>query len=175
VTIRYNVINNAAHGFNIATNPSSQTVARLTIHDNVFGPFSVTDNTIDLMLQAGVNDLVFAHNQFASATNTVVTFGDPTPTNRITIHSNVFLQPGQYGVKGPGFASGTPTLNAWLVKGGGLWSHNLLLGAPCAGYPASPATFCTAASPLQQGYDARSIGPDMARVNAATAGVVIAP
>jgi hypothetical protein len=175
VTIRYNVINNATEGFTITakqgTHPAVN-AARFTIHDNVIGAFLTGGDGKNVQLIGPVSDVNIFHNTFTSSTSTTITLGDdPTrPLVRASLHSNIFIN-STYGVKGNSTPGGTPTITKWMP--GGLWATNALVGANCAYYPAG--TFCRLSAALPSGVDGRPIGADLALVQAATAGVVVAP
>ena len=58
---------------------------------------------------------------------------------------------------------------------GGVFSYDVIPGTDCAYYPAT--TSCPSSIPASPGlgYDSRTIGADMAKINAATSGVIVAP
>jgi hypothetical protein len=178
VTVRYNRIRRAAAGFNIAARPGwapAIPAARFYVHDNIVEPFVAGDG-IPVQLLGAVSDAVVAHNTFATANNQAVSF-DGGATVRTVLHSNV-LPTGQYGVKGGGTGTGATTLTTYMP--GGLFSHNVLIGGDvypqsCTSYPSATVTTCpgTLPSVLPVGWDARPVGADVAKVNAATASAVV--
>ena len=177
ITVRYNIIRNIGSGINIAANPDPGTVvpaARITIVDNVFsnlgnGPYY--GDGIPLQILGGTSDLIVAHNSWSNAGNQAVSF-DGGATTRTVIHSNI-LPHGAYGVKGTGAGIGTSTLNVYAP--GGVFAYDALVGGDCSLYPST--TLCPGSTPSAPGlgYDARTIGADVAKVNAMTSGVVVAP
>ena len=56
-----------------------------------------------------------------------------------------------------------------------MFAYDVLVGGDCTTYPAT--TMCPGTIPGSPGlgYDARTIGADLAKVNAAPTGVIIAP
>ena len=112
-----------------------------------------------------------AHNSFSNAGNQAVSF-DVAPTTRTVVHSNI-LPSGGYGVKGSGTGTGTSTINTYMP--GGVFAYVAMIGADCSQYPAT--TVCPSSIPSSPGlgYDGRTIGPDVAKVNAATTGVIVSP
>ena len=97
---------------------------------------------------------------------------DGGATTRTVIHSNI-VPNGNYGVKGSGTASGTSTLNYYMP--GGVFSYDAIPGADCAYYPST--TSCPSSIPASPGlgYDARTIGADISKVNGATSGAIVSP
>jgi hypothetical protein len=115
--------------------------------------------------------VLIAHNSWSNAGNQAISF-DGGATTRTVIHSNI-IPSGVYGVKGSGTAGGTSTLNYYAP--GGVFSYDVIPGTDCAYDPAT--TSCPSSIPASPGlgYDARTIGADMTKVNAATSGVIVAP
>jgi uncharacterized protein YjdB len=176
ITVRYNRIRNVASGFNIAANPAPTVAvpaARLTIVDNVIDNLAAPygGDGIPVQLLGGIADAIIAHNSFSNAGNQAISF-DGGATTRLVIHSNV-LPSGAYGVKGTGTGIGTPTLNVYAP--GGIFAYVTMVGADCTSYPATTACPSSVPSSLPLGYDARTVGANLSQVNAATAGVVVAP
>ena len=176
ITVRYNIIRNVASGFNVAANPASTVAvpaARLTIVDNsitnLAAPYG--GDGIPLQILGGIADAIIAHNSFSNAGNQAISF-DGGATTRLVIHSNV-LPTGAYGVKGSGTGTGTSTLNVYAP--GGVFAYVTMVGADCTLYPATTTCPGSIPSSLPLGYDARTVGANMSQVNAATAGVVVAP
>ncbi|HEV7993569.1 MAG TPA: hypothetical protein VGP25_17205 [Gemmatimonadaceae bacterium] len=197
VTIRLNRIRNAGSGFNFSGKGSSSNpnvaAARFTVVDNVVdglneGPYS--GDGVALQVLSDMEDLYFAHNTVINVNgrqSSVVFDGAPSP--RLTLHSNIFAQ-AQYGLKG----AGTNNLNT-LPKfaPGALFAANAFVGAKCSDYAAGtfcPSSFATvgfqsyvgrdyrllsSSSLYGKGYVSGDVGADVAAVNAATAGVVVAP
>ena len=105
------------------------------------------------------------------------------------MHSNV-LGAGQYGVKGSDAGVGRGTLAKFAP--GSVFERNVMVGGDCSSYPSSTACpdrmtnvgFVSAlngdfrAGPgglKNRGLDGGDIGADIARVEAATRGAVVAP
>jgi hypothetical protein len=117
-------------------------------------------------------DVLIAHNSFSNAGVKAVSF-DGAVTTRTVIHSNV-LPNGQYGVHGTNAGVGISTLTLYAPDG--IFSYNGMIGSSdCRVYPATNFCPATIPSPLPIGYDARTVGADVAKVNAATSGVIVAP
>jgi hypothetical protein len=177
ITVRYNRIRNAGSGINLAASPGSYTAvpaARLSVYDNAIENLGVapyTGDGIPLQLLGKLTDVVIAHNSWSNAGNMAISFDGGSET-RTVIHSNI-IPNGNYGVKGSGMASGTSTLNYYAP--GGLFSYDVIPGADCAYYPST--TSCPSGIPTSPGlgYDARTIGADMSKVNGATSGVIVSP
>ena len=177
ITVRYNRIRNAGSGINIAANPESTPAvpaARISVYDNAIenlGNSPYNGEGIPLQILGGTSDVLVAHNSWGNAGNVAISF-DGGATTRTVIHSNI-IPSGNYGVKGSGMATGTSTLNYYTP--GGVFSYDAIPGADCAYYPAT--TSCPSSIPSSPGigYDARTIGADMSKVNGATSGVVVSP
>ena len=177
ITVRYNRIRNAGSGINIAANPESTPAvpaARISVYDNAvenLGNSPYNGEGIPLQILGGTYDVLVAHNSWGNAGNVAISF-DGGATTRTVIHSNI-IPSGNYGVKGSGMATGTSTLNYYAP--GGVFSYDAIPGADCAYYPTT--TSCPSSIPSSPGigYDARTIGADMSKVNGATSGVVVSP
>jgi hypothetical protein len=177
ITIRYNIIRNIGSGINIAANPEpapAVPAARITIVDNVFSNLGTTPYNgegIPLQILGGTYDVLVAHNSFSNAGNQAVSF-DGAATTRTVIHSNI-LPHGWYGVKGSGTGIGTGTLNVYAP--GGVFAYDVLSGGDCTYYPATTSCPSTIPSAPGLGYDARTIGADLTKVNAATSSTIVGP
>jgi hypothetical protein len=177
LTVRYNRIRNAGSGFNIASNPGAYPVvpaARIAVYDNVIENIGISPyngDGIPLQILGNTSDVIVAHNSWSNARNMAISF-DGGATTRTVIHSNI-IPNGNYGVKGSGTAAGTSTLNYYTP--GGVFAYDAIPGADCAYYPAT--TSCPSSIPASPGlgYDARTIGADMSKVNGATSGVIVSP
>jgi uncharacterized protein YjdB len=177
LTLRYNKIRNVGSGINIAANPSTNAAvpaARISIYDNTIdnlGNAPYIGDGVPLQILGATSDVLVAHNSWSNAGNQAISF-DGGATTRTVIHSNI-IPSGLYGVKGSGMASGMSTLNYYTP--GGVFSYDVIPGTDCAYYPAT--TSCPSSIPSSPGlgYDARAIGADMSKVNAATSGVIVAP
>ena len=105
------------------------------------------------------------------------------------MHSNVFGG-GQYGVHGSDAGSGSGTLAKYAP--GAVFDRNVIVGGDCSSYPSSTACpdrmtsagfvdalngdFRAGAGALKgRGLDGGDIGADIARVETATRGAVVAP
>jgi len=200
ITIRYNRIRNVGSGFNIAANPSGAPAvpaARFVITDNVMenvGNAPYTGDGRSFQLLGGLKDIVVMHNTVVSAgviNSAAFSFSQLPTVQRLVAHSNV-LHHGSYGVKGPGYAEGTATLNVYAT--GALFTNNAIAnGGTASGYPANnyfPATLGTlgfvdlaggnyrlsaGSSYLGKGYDNRDIGADISQVESRTRSAVVAP
>jgi hypothetical protein len=183
ITIRYNRVRGVASAFNIAANPGScpgVNAALFLITDNIVEPFNTASgyrgDGIPVQMLGALSDVIIAHNTFATALNQALSF-DGGVTQRTAIHSTV-LPVGVYGIKGSGIGGGMTTLNYYAP--GALFANNALLGGnvypqSCTGYPVSNICPLVLPSPTPAGYDGRPMGADTLRVNAATAGVIVAP
>jgi uncharacterized protein YjdB len=177
LTVRYNRIRNAGSGINIAANPGANPAvlaARISVYDNVIenlGNSPYIGDGIPLQILGNTSDVLVAHNSWGNAGNVAISF-DGGATTRTVIHSNI-IPNGNYGVKGSGMATGTTTLNYYTP--GGVFSYDAIPGADCAYYPAT--TSCPSSIPSSPGlgYDARTIGADVSKVNSATNGVIVSP
>jgi uncharacterized protein YjdB len=176
-TVRYNRIRNAGSGINIAANPGENPAvpaARISVYDNVIenlGNAPYIGDGIPLQILGGTYDVLVAHNSWSNAGTSAISF-DGGATNRTVIHSNI-IPSGMYGVKGSGMATGTSTLNYYAP--GGVFAYDAIPGADCAYYPTT--TSCPGSMPSSPGlgYDARTIGADLSKVNGATSGVIVSP
>lgn len=178
ITMRYNRMRVAENGWSLSGKQgdcASVTMARINIHDNWFeSGFNtnapvIGEGWINQMLN-GVVDLIFAHNTVRnSGASEGIAKVDGAPMVRASIHSNAFYV-GSYGIKGTGQSSGTNTINTYMP--GGLYSHNIMIGADCGSYPAS--NICPSSWPVASslGYDQRAIGADTIGVKNKTAGIV---
>ena len=147
--------------------------ARFTIYDNdVQGLGYGGGEGIPLQLLDQLSDVVVVHNTFANALKKAVSLDGPAPMSRMVIAANV-LPNGTYGVQGTSTGVGLPSIAKWLPDV--LFTDNELIGASCKLYPAT--TLCPAALlvPAPNAGDGRAIGADVAKVNAAIAGAVVAP
>ena len=177
LTMRYNRVRNIGSAINIAANGGwAQVVpaARISIHDNVFetlGTGIYAGGGIPLQILGGTYDVLVAHNSFSNAGIKAVSF-DGGPSTRTVIHSNV-LPNGEYGVHGSGTAVGMNSISNYMP--GGVFSYDVIPGADCNLYPAT--TICPSSMPssLGNGYDGRTIGADMSKVNSATSTAVVSP
>jgi outer membrane biosynthesis protein TonB len=173
VTIRYNRILGAASGINMAANPGpcpAVNMARVTITDNVVGPFNGTGDGVPLQLLGALADVIASHMTYATAGLNAISF-DGGAGSRTVIHSNV-IPNGAYGVKGSSMGIGTPSL-AFYMPAPSVFANNAIVGGSCSLYPAT--TLCALPQALPLGYDSRAIGADTAKVNAMTKNAVIAP
>jgi hypothetical protein len=177
ITIRYNKIRNAGSGFNIAAAPGwapAVPAARISIYDNTINNLGVSPYSgdgIPIQILGATQDVLFAHNSWSNAGNQAISF-DGGASVRNVIHSNI-IPSGAYGVKGSGTGTGTSTLNTYAPNG--VFAYDVIVGGDCSTYPAT--TMCPGGIPTSPGlgYDARPIGADLAKVNAATSSVIIAP
>jgi hypothetical protein len=196
ITFRYNRIRNVAAVFNIAARPEfypAVPAARFTIHDNVSDNVNVGQFNgpgIGLQVLGDVQDIIFAHNTTIAPTGNSTTMFDGNPNTRFVMHSNV-VSSGQYGVFGSNAGVGKSALALYAPNG--LFEANAIIGGNCGSYPTG--TFCpasatavgfvgattgdyrlsTASTFIAKGYDGRSLGADVDKVNTATMGVVVAP
>jgi uncharacterized protein YjdB len=177
ITVRYNRIRNAGSAFNIAANPGwapGVPAARISIYDNVIsnlGTSPYTGDGIPLQILGGTSDVLVAHNTWSNAGNQAVSF-DAGATTRTVIHSNI-IPNGMYGVKGGGTGVGYTTINNYMP--GGVFSYDVLVGGDCNLYPATTTCPSSMPSSVGLGYDGRTIGADVSKVNAATATAVVGP
>jgi len=167
--------------------------ARFLITNNLViavntGPFSGDGKAFQVL--GGLSDLVVTHNTVINqnANAATVVFDGP-PARRLIMHSNV-LGAGQYGVHGSDAGPGRGTLAKYAP--GSQFERNVMVGADCSAYPSGTAcpdrmTSVGFVSPLNgdfragagalkgRGLDGGDIGADIARVQAATRGAVVAP
>jgi hypothetical protein len=197
ITIRDNYIKGTGNVFNLSASGSQST-------PNVPGArFLITNNLIEAVGKApfigdgkafqilhGLSDLVITHNTVINQNSSVATVVfDGPPSRGFVMHSNV-LGAGQYGVKGGGAGTGRPTLAKFAP--GGVFERNVLVGADCSVYPSGTVCpdqmtnagfvnalggdFRAGAGALKnRGLDGGDVGADIARVEAATRGAVVAP
>ena len=149
--------------------------ARITIVDNVFsnlGAAPYYGDGIPLQILGGTYDILVAHNSWSNAGNQAISFDG----RRDDPHGHPFehSSPRRVWREGHGRrASGMSTLNAYIP--GGVFSYDAIVGGDCSLYPST--TLCPSSMPSAPGlgYDARTIGADVAKVNAMTSGVIVAP
>jgi uncharacterized protein YjdB len=177
ITVRYNKIRNVASGFNIASNPGEFPVvkaARISVYDNTISTLGTSPwngDGIPIQILGGTQDVLFAHNSFSNAGIMAVSF-DVGVSIRTVIHSNI-IPTGQYGVKGSGAGTGLSTLNTFMPDG--VFAYDAIVGGNCSEYPATTSCPTSIPSSPGMGYDGRPIGPDLAKINAATNAVIVAP
>ena len=177
ITVRYNTVKNMGSGLNIAGNPGSYPAvmaARISVYDNYFsnlGNAPWVGDGIPLQILGATADILVAHNTWTNAGLNAISF-DGGANTRNVIHSNI-IPSGQYGVKGTNAGGGTSTLT--MFSPGGVFAYNVIPGTDCSYYPAT--TSCPSSIPSSPGigYDARTIGADMSKINSSTSGVVVAP
>jgi hypothetical protein len=197
VIIRDNLIKGTGSVFNLSGAGSSNNPivrgARFLVTNNLVtsvntGPFKGDGKAFQIL--GGLSDLVVTHNTVINqnARSATVVFDGP-PARRLVMHSNV-LGAGQYGVKGSDAGVGRGTLAKFAP--GGVFERNVMVGGDCSSYPSSTACpdrmtnvgFVSAlngdfrAGPgalKNRGLDGGDIGADIARVEAATRGAVVAP
>ena len=154
----------------------AQTVpaARISIYDNVFetlGTSMYSGEGIPLQILGGTYDVLVAHNSFSNAGMKAVSF-DGSASTRTVIHSNV-LPNGNYGVHGTGTGIGLSSINNYMP--GGVFSYDVLIGGDCSLYPATTMCPTSLPNPLSLGYDGRTIGADLSKVNSATSSTIVSP
>jgi len=197
VIIRDNLIKGTGSVFNLSGTGSQPTKnvpgARFLITNNLVlsvntGPFSGDGKAFQVL--GGLSDLVVTHNTVINqnANAATVVFDGP-PATRLIMHSNV-LGAGQYGVHGSDAGVGRGTLAKYAP--GGVFERNVMVGADCSVYPSGTACpdrmtnvgfvnalggdFRANAGALKnRGLDGGDVGADIARVEAATRGAVVAP
>ena len=177
ITVRYNRIRNVGSGFNIAANGgynAAVPAARMAIYDNTIDNLGLAPylgQGIPLQILGSTYDILVAHNSFSNAGNQAISF-DNGVTTRTAIHSNV-IPSGGYGVKGSNQGTGNTTINYYMPNG--VFAYDVMVGGDCGAYPAT--TTCPGSIPSSPGlgYDGRTIGPDMAKINSATNGVIVGP
>ena len=177
ITLRYNRIRNVGSGINLAANGgynAAVLAARISIYDNSIenlGRSPYAGDGIPLQILGATSDILVAHNSWTNAGNQAISF-DGSPTNRTVIHSNI-IPSGAYGVKGSGQGTGNTTINYFMANG--VFAYDAIVGGDCTAYPAT--TSCPSSIPTSpgNGYDARTIGADMNKLNSATSGAVVGP
>ena len=174
ITVRYNLIRTVGSGFNIAAKPGvypAVPAARFAIYDNLVQNLGYAGEGIPLQLLDALSDVIVAHNTFTNAVKKAVSL-DGGVMSRIVIHSNV-LPNGTYGVQGTGQPVGTASIDYYMP--GGVFAYDQLVGGNCSVYPVTTTCPSTIPSAQPAGYDGRAIGADLAKVNAMTSGVSVAP
>ena len=196
-TIRLNLIRNTGAGIVLSANPDPHTVThklqRVTIVDNVFTNIDVAPFTGDgrgVLINQDPADITLAHNTIISPTSAAVGFGGPqaTPPVRLSIRDNI-IGGGQWGVKGPGLAAGTTTINTFMAPKS--FVSNAIVLSTSKGYPAanwyplsvsavgftSPSTFgfkLLSTSPYRlQGTDNHDVGANTEAMGRAIIGVIV--
>jgi hypothetical protein len=162
---------------NIAARGSNGTPAiptsRYSIHDNLVDSIAkLGGDGIAMQSLQDVVDIQWRHNTFlnglqGSGSNSCISF-DGAPGVRSVWDSNICGH-GDYGVKGANASDGVTSLNAFAP--GAMFTNNAIVlgaGQQCGTYPAT--TSCTSTLPAS-GTSGR--GADLAKVTAATAGVVL--
>ena len=176
VTVRYNRINRAANGVNVAGHGTAGAVlfpvARLSIHDNLFDQIGYYGGTgVAIQLLNDVRDPQLRRNTFLNGVGGLASVKgmsfDQLPTQRLVMDANV-LGHGQYGIKGSGTGDGIGTLDVFAP--GYVFTGNAIVGGGgCTQYPAT--TTCPSTPPAPSA----TLGHDAAKLDAMTAGVVVAP
>jgi hypothetical protein len=197
VTIRDNYIKGTGSVFNLSAAGSNGAqivpAARFLITNNLVeavntGPYGGDGKVFQIL--SGLSDLVITHNTVINQnSNLAAVVFDGPPSRGFVMHSNV-LGAGQYGVKGGGAGIGRGTLAKYAP--GGVFDRNVLVGGDCSAYPSGTACpdrmtnvgfvnalggdFRAGAGALKnRGLDGGDVGADIARVQAATRGAVVAP
>lgn len=175
LTFRYNVIKNVGNVFNLAGHPEAYALDsnahHFSIYDNSGDSVNVGvfNGPGDAFAVYGVNDLLIAHNSIVNPSGRSGILFDaaavPQGNQRTTFVGNILG--GAYLINGP--LSQIPG----ALLSGNVW----VTGGPCPSY-ATASGVCSkvfAAPAGVQTVFGRPAGPDMAKVNAMTAGVVVAP
>ncbi|PYP78188.1 MAG: hypothetical protein DMD35_12065 [Gemmatimonadetes bacterium] len=177
ITVRYNKIRNVGSGINIAANGGynpAVPAARISIYDNTIdnlGRAPYIGDGIPLQILGGTYDILVAHNSWSNAGNQAISF-DNGVTTRTAIHSNI-IPSGAYGVKGTNQGTGMTTINYYMPNG--VFSYDAIVGGDCGAYPATTSCPSTIPASPGNGYDARPVGADMARINTATSTAIVNP
>lgn len=181
VTVRHNIIRNAAHGISMAAKPESYPAvpaSRFRIEGNVLERIGTGDYPGGRLFQVGgIDDLQLLHNTAVSSHSAfILTQGWP-PMQRFVARGNIFAG-SRYGIAGDGAGSGTAALDARAAPGW-IFTGNAVSGVRASDYPAGNLYPSTASV---TGLDAAALaallpgaGADVAAVAAATAGVVVTP
>jgi len=197
ITIRDNHIKGTGSVFNLSAAGSNGAkivpAARFLITNNLVeavntGPFGGDGKVFQIL--NGLSDLVITHNTVINQnSNLAAVVFDGPPARGFVMHSNV-LGAGQYGIKGGGAGVGRATLAKYAP--GSVFERNVLVGGECSAYPSGTACpdrmtsvgflnafggdFRAGAGALKnRGLDGGDVGADIARVQAATGGAVVAP
>jgi hypothetical protein len=197
VIIRDNLVRGTGSGFNLSAKGSTGAPnvpgARFVVTNNLVesvntGPFTGEGKAFQIL--NGPADVVITHNTVINqnAGGSTVVFEGP-PARRFVMHSNVFGG-GQYGVHGTDAGPGRSTLTRFVP--GGVFDRNVIVGGDCSLYPSGTACpdrmtsvgfvsalngdFRAGPGALKgRGLDGGDIGADIARVQAATRGAIVAP
>ena len=195
-TFRYNRITNTGAGFGIAGAPDpfpvDSTARRIVIQDNIVDNVNVgIYRGVAAFLQTigAASDIVVDHNTFVSSgiMNTSLSVSGTTPAVVALKFTNNVIGNTAFGVKGGGTGEGTGTLTAFCP--GSIFQKNLLVGVPQASYPAGNyfatnvgavgfsnfalGDYLLVGAIQPQGSDNRTVGADIAVVNAKTNGVIV--
>jgi uncharacterized protein YjdB len=180
ITIRYNKIRNTGSVFTFAgkysdSDPRPTIVsARFTVHDNIIENVNTSPYTADgiaWQLLNGLTDVAMFHNTtYNSGQSMQAVLFDGAPVQRMTFQSNAVYN-GQYGVFASGGSGKTALAN---FAPGSLFSYNVIVNGDCGNLPAT--TSCPSSMPttFTTGYDGRTIGADVSKVNTATQNAVVA-
>jgi hypothetical protein len=142
VTFRYNLFRKIDSGWIKLGAKDNAGGPEISMHDVVVSHNAVdgAQNKLDsswflqVLPQAGSNNLKVRHNTAIGAGNTCVSIGSNGAMN-LVITDNI-CSTGQYGVKGPGVAAGTASLDYAAGVGGYTFAGNVMVGPSSTGYPA---------------------------------------
>ncbi len=141
VTVRHNLIRNAAGGASMSARDGSRGLAsrRYRFEHNVWEGIGASNGTTMgriFQVLPGVNDVQIEHNTAIHATSAarmLVTFGNG-PVSGFVFRDNLATH-GSYGVKGDGTGVGTDALNKRAP--GYVFTHNVIIGGKASQYPAT--------------------------------------
>lgn len=168
ITIRYNLIQCVASGFNFSGKGSNGTpnitAARFTVYQNLIRNVNTgacTGDGIGMQLLSQMTDVNVTFTSIKNATNSnqLLSFdGAPSPG---FIFTDVKAYHGTYGVKGSNQSDGLTTLNAYAP--GAVFTRNAVIGGgDCSQYPSG--NVCPATEPASPGANEAAILARVANV-----------
>ncbi len=176
ITVRYNVIRNAAGAFDLLGRegsnpyPVGELLNRVLIEQNIVENISVAPYIGDskmVQLLDGAGNVIIRNNTMTSPASfkTFLTFGTAPAVNGFDYHDNIVAF-GAYGMCGAGLSC-NESLLPQVVRGTLNFQHTVIIGGYRSGFPSS--TFVSSLSAAQ----ATGAGANTAMVNSAIANVEI--
>ncbi len=176
ITVRYNVIRNAAGAFDLLGRegsnpyPVGELLNRVLIEQNIVENISVAPYIGDskmVQLLDGAGNVIIRNNTMTSPASfkTFLTFGTAPAVNGFDYHDNIVAF-GAYGMCGAGLSCNESLLPR-VVRGTLNFQHTVIIGGHKSGFPSS--TFVSSLSAAQ----ATGAGANTAMVNSAIANVEI--
>jgi hypothetical protein len=143
VTFRYNLFRHLDSGWmKLGAKDGSGGGPEISMHDvlvahnAVDGPINVTDSSwfLQLLPAAGYDRIQARNNTGVGSSNTCISIGGGG-ASAVTLTNNI-CSLGMYGVKGPGAAAGTASLDLLAGAGNYVFDGNVLIGPSSSSYPA---------------------------------------